>query len=111
MGDIERMLKECRLAAIPEETEARILLRELPERRRRWSRRYWAAVAAGLLCVIGLHAWSEWEAAPSPYASPVTARREMPPRDWEEADAELIALLGEAGHDYLVHVGVIRNGS
>lgn len=110
MEDIERTLKECRLAAAPEDVGPRLRRRQRPARRPNWSRRYWAAMAAAVLLAIGLNVWTE-SGLSSPYGSSVVAAGDVPSHQAWEVDHDLIALLGDAGRDYLIHLGVIRNGS
>ena len=111
MEDIEKTLKECRLAAAPEDAGRRAHEGRRPARRPNWSRRYWAAMAAAVLLVIGLSVWTESGVSSSPYGSSVVAAGDVPPHEPWEVEHDLIALLGDAGRDYLIHVGVIRNGS
>lgn len=111
MEDMERTLRECRLAAAPESVGRRLSERQRPARRPNGSRRYWAAMAAAVLLVVGLNVWTESGVSSSPYGSSVVAAGDVPPHEPWEVEHDLIALLGDAGRDYLIHVGVIRNGS
>ena len=102
MEDIERLLRTFRLAEVPKRVADRIVETRGPTVTRNRSRRFWLAVAAAVLLLFMMNLWMEAQYVSSPYTSPVPAGQYARVNDWEKEKSDVIALLGEDGHAYLI---------